>query len=83
VFIETRHQPNVLAIPPAFLVWQGSQPGVLVDERGTARWRSVALGLRGRERVEIVQGLNAGERVLRSRDSKTPRGIEGRRVKPS
>ncbi len=83
VFIETRHQPNAVAVPATFLIWQASQPGVLADEHGTARWRPVTLGLRSRDRVEIVQGLKAGERVVRSRTSKSPLFIQGRRVRPT
>jgi hypothetical protein len=54
----------VLTISPRFLQWREGRPGVFVDDRGRARWQGVELGLRGREAVEIVRGLSAGERVV-------------------
>jgi HlyD family secretion protein len=72
VYIETGRAANALVLPAKFLLWREGRPGVLVNERGTARWRDVKLGLRGRETVEILAGLAAGENALT---------LEGRRVR--
>jgi multidrug efflux pump subunit AcrA (membrane-fusion protein) len=37
---------------------------VLVAENGTARARLVTLGQRGKASVEVLSGLNAGEKVV-------------------
>jgi hypothetical protein len=55
------------------------QPGVFVAERGKARWRPVGFGVRGRERVEITAGLEAGERVVTPRDPQTALS-DGKRI---
>jgi HlyD family secretion protein len=64
VFIETARNPAALVIPPQYVQWRGSTSGVFVNERGKARWRTVALGVRGVDRIEIIQGLASGERVV-------------------
>jgi hypothetical protein len=48
-----------------------NQPGVFVAEDGKARWRTVQVGVRGRDRIEIVTGLKAGERVVTARVPQT------------
>jgi HlyD family secretion protein len=70
VFIETGRQPDALAVPAAFVQWRGGQPGVFVRDAGRARWRGVTLGLRGRERVEITQGLGVGDEVVKPANPK-------------
>jgi len=80
VFIETGRQPDALMVPPGFVQWRGGLPGVWVNEQGRARWRAVKLGLRGREAVEITQGLAASERVVRSVNPKQELA-DGQRVR--
>ena len=70
VFIETGRKSNTLALPPEFVRWRDNQPGVFVNDHGHARWRDVTLGLRGREAVEITQGLAAGDVVCKPREQK-------------
>jgi len=65
VFIETGRKSRALVIPQGFVQWRGGKPGVFVNEHGKARWRAVTLGLRGREAVEIAQGVSAGEQVVK------------------
>ena len=81
VFIETGRKSDVLAVPQRFLQWREGKPSVLVAERGKAAWREVTLGLRGRETVEITQGLSAGEKVVAPVDSKQSGLKSGQRVK--
>jgi HlyD family secretion protein len=64
VFIETGRKTGALTLPPRFLQWREGRPGVFVADRGKAVWRDVTLGLRGRETMEIVQGLSAGEKAV-------------------
>lgn len=79
VFIETRRKADALTLPQQFIEWRDGQPGVFVDEQGRAVWRGVGLGGRGRGAVEVVQGLSAGDQLIRSPD--TRQGLRpGRRV---
>jgi len=70
VFIETGRKSEALVIPQRFVQWREGQPGVFVKEHGKARWRAVTLGLRGREAVEVTQGLSTGEQVVKPGKSK-------------
>lgn len=80
VYIETGRVTNAPVLPARFLLWrQGGQPGVLVNDHGRARWRDVKVGLRGRQTVEVRQGLTAGDTVCISPEGKPPLA-EGQRV---
>ena len=80
VYIHVDQRVDVTALPTELILVREGRPGVLVDEAGRARWREVTLGLRGRDFVEITQGLSAGEIVLRPSDSRTDPIREGRRI---
>jgi HlyD family secretion protein len=80
VFIETGRKSGILAIPQRFLEWRGGKPGVCVAENGKAFWREVTLGLRGRETVEVAQGLSESERVVVPAEPKQPALKPGQRV---
>jgi RND family efflux transporter MFP subunit len=54
---------RVLAVPAAAVVERGQLQSVMVVEEGAARTRLVTLGRRHGGRVEVLSGLNAGERV--------------------
>lgn len=64
VYIETGRKEDAVILPTRFVVWRDGQPGTFVDNDGHAAWRSLRLGLRGNEIVEIVEGLAPGERAL-------------------
>lgn len=64
VFIETGRKTNALALPPAFLQWRAGNPGAFVAGGSKALWRGVTLGLRGRDAVEVTEGLSSGETVV-------------------
>ncbi len=72
VFIATNRKDSALTVPAHAIQWRGGKPGMFVAEAGKARWRTVTLGLRGRETVEVVNGLTAGEVVVTPRDPKRP-----------
>lgn len=55
---------DVIAIPAASLIQRGQLQFVFTLERSTARRRLVTIGERTADSVEVLSGLNAGERVL-------------------
>jgi HlyD family secretion protein len=59
VYIETARRPDVLTIPQRLVSWRDGKAGVLVDNAGTAQWQNVSLGLRGRDNVEVTDGITA------------------------
>ncbi len=63
--IRTGLKPAAVVLP-ATAIWRrvGQPPFVFVVEQGEARRREVKLGLENTERVEVVEGLAAGEIVL-------------------
>jgi len=80
VFIETARKPDALVIPQRFVQWREGRAGVFVNDHGRAKWRPITLGLRGRESVEVTQGLSPGERVVAAREAKQPPLTDGRRI---
>jgi HlyD family secretion protein len=64
VFIETDRRDRALTIPLTTLVRRDEQDGVFVEDDGTARWKPVTLGLRGRAAAEVRDGLAVGDVVL-------------------
>ena len=64
VYIETARKEDVFVIPQRALVWRQQQPGVYVIENGKAYWHKIALGIEGKNEVEVKEGLQAGQVVL-------------------
>ncbi|MCF8050969.1 MAG: efflux RND transporter periplasmic adaptor subunit [Desulfobacterales bacterium] len=64
LIIETRN--NAVLIPEEALVPTRDGYGIFVVEDGMARWREVNIGLRRPGTVEIRQGLEPGEIVVRT-----------------
>jgi RND family efflux transporter MFP subunit len=62
-FILARKE-QILTLPAAVLVQRGDEEFVFVLEHGVARQRAIQIGLRNEELVEVVAGLQAGERVI-------------------
>ncbi len=81
VFIETGRDAEAIVLPQAFLVWKENRAGVFVATNGRAEWRAVTLGLRGTEDSSVKEGLSAGEKVIRHKDSPKAELEEGQRVK--
>ena len=81
--VESGRKAGVLTLPPRFLQWCGGLPGVFVVEKGRAAWRDVTLGLRGREAVEVIRGLSAGEDVVEPAEARQPPLTPGHRVRPA
>ncbi|MBN2023071.1 MAG: efflux RND transporter periplasmic adaptor subunit [Pirellulales bacterium] len=79
VFIETARKKGVTVLPTRHVLWRDGEPGVLVHRDGRAAWRGLRLGPSGKESVEVVTGLEPGDRVIVPADGKSA-AIEGRRV---
>ena len=79
VFIKTAHKADAVLLPSKAILREEEKIGVLVEKDGRAVWRSIKIGLRGREEVEILEGLDPGETVITIPGSKDIPA--GRRVK--
>ena len=82
VYIQIAKKDQALLAPPAAIIWQNGKPGLFVNKDGHANWRSVTLGLRGTQSIEVTEGLAAGETVLWPHDPKGGSLTEGRAVAP-
>ena len=71
VFIETDRKDNVLLVPANYIVHREQATGVFVDVDGSAYWRSITIGIRGRDMVEVVDGLAAGDIMVLAIDPHT------------
>ncbi len=64
VYIEAGRQEGVLVLPQQLIVWRDGHSYVMTDNNGKARWQKVSIGLKGRENVEITDGLAEGQIVV-------------------
>jgi RND family efflux transporter MFP subunit len=62
-FILAR-KDDILTLPAPVVVQRGGEDFVFIVEHGTAQRRSLQIGLRNEELVEVVAGLQAGDRVI-------------------
>ena len=83
VFVETSSTSGVVVLPQRFVLWREGKPGTFVLEGGRAHWRTLTLGVSGRDGVEVRQGVGAGDRVVEPREPQRALLAEGRRVKES
>jgi membrane fusion protein (multidrug efflux system) len=63
ITVESARKPNALVIPRAALL-AGNEPAVFVLDNGHARRVAVELGLRDRDKVEVLKGVTDGEQVV-------------------
>ncbi len=68
VYITTESRERAIAVPGKFLTARAGQTGVFLLAGGRARWRPCEIGARARERVQILSGVDAGDRVVRPID---------------
>lgn len=66
VYIATETLEQTIAVPRVFVTARNGETGVYIERGGRARWRPVELGARGRDRVQALSGLEAGDRVVRA-----------------
>jgi RND family efflux transporter MFP subunit len=82
-FILARKE-HILTLPAAVLIERGGETFVFVVENGKASQRSIQIGIRNEQVVEIVAGLRSGERVIdqgrgKVRDGQTVEVLNGQR----
>lgn len=80
VYIETARKSNALLIDTGALARSDGAEGVFVNNDGYARWRPLELGLRSRDAVEVISGLNPTDTVISPRDGAGPL-VDGDRVR--
>jgi RND family efflux transporter MFP subunit len=81
VFIETERAESALLLPQRAVEWREGQPAVFVKAGGVARRREVTISRQGREQVEIVKGLTAGEQVVHPALAKQSPLKDGQRIR--
>lgn len=82
VYIRVARREGVTVLPAALVLMRDGKTGVMVDDSGKARWREVAVGLRGREAVEITSGLSPSDIVVSPATAGGGVLHEGRRITP-
>ncbi len=79
VFIETARVDDCLWMPSSFLIKQGVEMGVYINDSGNAGWRSLTLGIVGRDTTEVRSGLELGQQIIKPLQP-TVKLTEGRKV---
>lgn len=80
VFIEVAKKQNVIQIPAQLVMRDaGQHTGVYLLQNDHATWRPITLGLRGREHVEVIEGLDINDTVITPLDSNVSLS-QGRKV---
>jgi HlyD family secretion protein len=72
VYIQTARKENALLVPSKAVVWQKGKPGLFTSNDGYAKWVNIEIGLQGKDSVEILSGLEAGDIVIWQNDAKKP-----------
>ena len=78
-FIAVAQKDDVLALPARLLVNRSGEVGVFLNDDGIATWRPVTLGLRSRDAVEVLDGLEESDVVVTPKDQRTSLS-DGKRV---
>ncbi|MBI5471436.1 MAG: hypothetical protein HY961_03735 [Ignavibacteriae bacterium] len=55
---------NALVVPKEAIVNEDTKPTLFVADNGVARERTVRLGVRSKDKVQILEGLKTGELVV-------------------
>lgn len=55
---------QAMAIPAGAVIERGQLQSVLVVENGVARTRLITVGQKANEQVEVLSGINAGDRII-------------------
>jgi len=64
VFIEVSKVHDVVILPAKLVLKKDGKRGVFVNIAGQASWRPIMLGLRNRDFVEVLEGLQPGDSVV-------------------
>lgn len=62
--LQVRRAPAAVAVPASAVVRDGARDAVFVEVDGRARHRFVTLGAQGDERVQVLEGVRVGDRVV-------------------
>lgn len=65
VFIELARVDDCVWIPVSFLVKRDTEQGVYVNQSSVAKWRPLKLGIEGHDTVQVLEGLSAGEIIMK------------------
>lgn len=77
--IEVARRADALSVPAtAIRNAEGEEPWVMAVENGRAQRRTVKLGVRGKDKVEVLEGLREGDLVLPASGAAVE---EGRRLR--
>ncbi len=79
VYIETVRKAGTVVLPASWVQWRDGKPGTFVRQGQYAAWRDLTLGLRSRESVEVIGGLEPGEVVVAEKGGKAT-NLQGRRI---
>lgn len=80
VYIEVERKTEAPFIPAKFVFYRDNRPGVFSWANGRAVWRPVTLGIRGKDSVELLEGVSTGENILMPAAGKNV-SLENHRVK--
>jgi HlyD family secretion protein len=80
-YIQVDRRDTVMTIPSWMLLVRNGKTGVFVYDDGKAKWREIALGLSGRENVEVTSGLSLGDIVVSLVTKSSESLKDGRRIK--
>lgn len=80
VFVTTGRKDNVVRVPVKMIRWRENQAGVWVSENGKANWRTLELGMTGREFAEVVLGLAENDVIFVAGEAQAKKLQPGRRV---
>ena len=76
ILTVSRQSENALAVPADSIYYDGEQAYVYVQDGNTARRRDITCGLMESDRVEVTDGLSAGDSVIISWNSNMKDGAE-------
>lgn len=82
VYVRVDRREDVVIVPASLVLVRDGRSGVMVGERGTARWREISIGLRGRDIVEVTSGLASGDVVVSPASPTAGPLRDGRRITP-
>lgn len=71
VFIETGRKAAAVLLPAQFVVWRDGQPGTFVNAGGWAVWHRLELGIHAGQTLEVLDGLEPGQRAVEPIDPQT------------
>jgi multidrug efflux pump subunit AcrA (membrane-fusion protein) len=64
VFIKVSVPKTCVNIPANLISWKNNTPFVLCIVDGKITERQVKSGIRSKDKVEIISGLNAGDKIV-------------------